>query len=107
MKSSSTWYQLMQKNEKMSFQRKYGLRFLQILIILVAIFLVRNCALTLFNDMPAEHMQNKYYEMGYEAGKNKALGNSQVTEPIFTDPLLKKKYRDGFRDGWDDGQNIR
>jgi hypothetical protein len=97
----------MPKNEKISFQRKYGLRFLQILIILVAYFLVRNCALTLFNDMPAEYIQNKYHEMGYEAGKNKALGHSPVAEPIFPDPLLKKKYRDGFRNGWDDGRNIR
>ena len=97
----------MQKNEKITTQRKYGLRFLQILIILVAFFLVRNCALKLFNDMPAEHMQNKYYEMGYEAGKNKALGNSPVAEPIFPGPLLKKKYRDGFRNGWDDERNIR
>jgi hypothetical protein len=95
----------MTQNEKISPQRKYGLRFLQVLIILVAFFLVRNCIFTLSSDIPSEQLLNQYYEMGYEAGKIKALGSNPVKEPSFSDHLLKKKYRDGFRNGWDDGRN--
>jgi hypothetical protein len=97
----------MPQNEKISTQRKYGLRFLQVLIILVAFFLVRNCLLTLSSDIPSGQLLNQYYEMGYEAGKTKALGSYPVKEPSFSEPLLKKKYRDGFRKGWDDGRNIK
>jgi hypothetical protein len=97
----------MTQSEKISTQRKYGLRLLQILIILVAFFLVRNCIFTLSSDIPSEQLLNQYYEMGYEAGKTKALGSYPVAEPSFSGPLLKKKYRDGFRNGWDDGPNIK
>jgi len=97
----------MTQSEKISPQRKYGLRFLQVLIILVAFFLVRNCIFTLSSDIPSEQLLNQYYEKGYEAGKIKALGSYPVKEPSFSDPLLKKKYRDGFRNGWDDERNIR
>ena len=95
----------MSNYEEISFQRKYGLRFLQILIVLVAFFLVRNCILTLSNDIPSEQRLNQYYELGYEAGKSTASGSHSVAEPTFSDPLLKKKYRDGYRNGWDDGRN--
>jgi len=95
----------MTQNEGISFQRKYGLRLLQILIILVAFFLVRNCILTLGRDIPSGRQLKQYYELGYEAGKSTALGRGPVAEPTFSEPLLKKKYRDGYRNGWDDGRN--
>ena len=97
----------MTQNEGISFQRKYGLRLLQILIILVAFFLVRNCILMLGSDIPSELRLNQYYEMGYEAGKSTALGRRPVAEPTFSDSLLKKKYRDGYRSGWDNGRNSK
>jgi len=97
----------MTQNEGISFQRKYGLRLLQILIILVAFFLVRNCILMLGGDIPSEQRLNQYYEMGYEAGKSTALGRRPIAEPNFSDPLLKKRYRDGYRSGWDNGRNSK
>jgi hypothetical protein len=97
----------MPHSEEISVQRKYGLRLLQVLIILVAIFLVRDCLLMFGSDIPSEQRQNQFYEMGYEAGTATALGRHPVAEPTFTTPLLKKKYRTGFRNGWDDGKNSR
>jgi hypothetical protein len=99
--------QSMPHSEEISVPRKHSLRLLQVLIILVAFFLVRNCIFTLGSDIPSEVLQRQYFEMGYKAGMTKALGSYPAAEPTFSDPLLKKKYRDGFRNGWDDGRNIK
>ena len=92
-------------NEEISLQRKYGLRLLQVLIVLVAFFLVRDCILTLNSDLPSETLLNQYYKKGYEAGKIQAHGRYPVAEPTFAAPLMQTRYRAGFRNGWDDGRN--
>lgn len=93
----------MADEEQIPLHRRLGLRFLQLLIIIVAFMLIRNCIIISLNRHKADvKMQRQYYEKGYETGKEKALYDRQQAEQYFPDPLLERKYREGFRDGWDD-----
>jgi hypothetical protein len=91
---------LMENEERISMQRRFGLRLLQLLIIIMAVMLVRNCIIiSMESDNQELSVQQQFYNKGYEAGKQKALSGRQQTEPFFPDLLLERKYRNGHRDG--------
>jgi hypothetical protein len=51
-----------------------------------------------------QEQQNLYYELGYSHGMQKAKGMEKSAEPDTENLLLKKRYRKGYRDGWDSVQ---
>jgi len=94
-----------QKEEKIPFHRHFGLRLLQVLIIVFSIVLVQRCvALYHANRITDEQTNKEYFEKGFESGMNKSMALSQDPEPQFKNYALKKAYRDGYRQGWDTGR---
>jgi hypothetical protein len=93
------------KEEHIPFHTRFGLRFLQVLLIVFALVLVQRCvALYHDNKVTSEELKTEYFEKGYDSGLNKARGLSHEEEPQFRNYALKQAYRDGFRQGWDKGR---
>jgi hypothetical protein len=92
----------MADEEEIPLHRRFGLRLLQFLLVVLALVLIRDCIIiATHGSNPGLKMQQEYYDKGYEAGKQKALQGRDRLAPSFPDPLLERKYRDGYRDGWD------
>lgn len=91
--------------EKIPFHTYWGLRFLQILLLIFALFLIRRC-IDLYHENKQTDRQIviEYFEKGFSNGMNKAHGKTVTTEPYFKNYALKKAYLDGFRKGWDNGR---
>jgi hypothetical protein len=87
------------------FHTRFGLRFLQLLLIIFALLLVRRC-IVIYQDnrIPNEQQKLEYFEKGYASGMKKAHGFTEETEPEFSNESFRKAYRDGYRQGWDEGQ---
>ena len=51
-----------------------------------------------------QEQQKQYYEIGYSHGRQKAQGMDKPAELETENLLLKKLYRKGYRDGWDNAQ---
>ena len=94
-----------QKEEKISFHRRFGLRLLQALIIVLALVLVKRCV-DIYHDNKITDQQIKieYFEKGFADGMKKSMGLPEDPEPQFKNYALKKAYRDGYRKGWDTGR---
>ncbi len=91
-----------EKEQELPLHRRFGLRFLQFLIIVVAFVLIRNCIIISINGSSTDlEIQQQYYERGFEAGKQKALYGTKDMDEKYPDLLLERKYREGYRDGWD------
>ena len=52
-----------------------------------------------------QELQQQYYELGYSNGVRKAQGLELSPEPDTENLLLRKRYRKGYRDGWDSVQS--
>jgi len=97
-----------QKEEKIPFHRRFGLRLLQVLLIVFALVLVKRCVdIYQDNKLTDEQIKIEYFEKGYASGIKKAQGLPEQPEPQFKNYALKKAYRDGYRQGWDKGKEIR
>ena len=96
---------MIQKEKKIPFHRHFGLRLLQVLIIILCMVLVKRCVdLYHENKTTDEQIKIEYFEKGFASGKNKSMGLPQEPEPQFKNYALKKAYRDGYRQGWDTGR---
>ena len=97
---------MQQKQEKIPLHTRFGLRLLQVLLILFALLLVKRCVV-LYSDNKQTSTQTtlEYFDKGFQNGKNRALGLKGDPEPPFTNYALKKAYREGYRQGWDEGRH--
>ena len=94
-----------QKEEKIPFHRHFGLRLLQVLLIVFSLVLIKRCVdIYQDNRLTGEQIKMEYFEKGYESGIKKARGLPEDPEPQFKNYALKKSYRDGYRQGWDKGR---
>lgn len=93
-----------QKEEKIPFHRRFGLRLLQVLLIVLCMILVKRCV-DIYHENKTTDQQIKieFFEKGYASGMNKSMGLSEDPKPRFKNYALKKAYRDGYRQGWDTG----
>lgn len=91
-----------QKEEKIPSHRRFGLRLLQVLLIIFALVLIRRC-LAIYHDNKQvnEQVRIEYFEKGYASGMLKGQGLPEEPEPQFKNYALQKAYRDGYRQGWD------
>ena len=94
-----------QKEGKIPFHRHFGLRLLQVLIIVLCMVLVKRCV-DIYHENKTTDQQIKieYFEKGFDSGTKKSMGLPQNPEPQFKNYALKKAYRDGYREGWDKGR---
>ena len=94
-----------QKEEKLPFHRLFGLRLLQVLLIVLSLLLVKRCT-DIYHDNKQSDQQVKieYFEKGFASGMKRSMGVSEDPEPLFRNYELKKAYRDGYRKGWDKGR---
>ena len=94
-----------QKERKVPFHTRFGLRLLQVLLIVLALLLVKRC-INIYHDNrhSDEQVKIEYFEKGFNSGFKKAQGLENNAEPQFRNYALKKAYRDGYRQGWDKGR---
>ncbi len=92
----------MLEKKKIPAHRRFGLGLLQILLVLTAFFLVRRCVLLIDGNrgIPEATLESSY-RMGFEAGKRQAETGLFAEEPPVTAELLKLRYREGFKKGYD------
>jgi len=90
---------------KIPFHTHFGLRLLQVLIILFALLLTKRCVEIYYdNKMTSEQLKIEYFDKGFASGIKKAQGLPEDQEPEFANYSLKQAYRDGYRQGWDKGR---
>ena len=96
----------MDKNkENIPWHTRFGLRFLQLLLIVFSLLLVKRCVvLYQENKIQNEQLRIEYFDKGFASGMKKARGKQEDPEPLFNNYALKKAYRDGYRQGWDKGK---
>ena len=95
-----------QKEEKIPFHRRFGLRLLQVQLIVFALVLMKRCVdIYQDNKLTGEQIKMEYFEKGYASGIKKARDLPEEPEPQFKNYALKKAYRDGYRQGWDRGKS--
>jgi hypothetical protein len=94
-----------QRESKLPYHRRFGLRLLQVLIIILCLILVKRCVNIYYeNRVIDEQVKVEYFERGYANGMKKSTGLPLNPEPHFENYALKKAYRDGYRQGWDSGR---
>ena len=94
-----------QRDNKLPFHRRFGLRLLQVLIIILCLVLVNRCVNIYYeNRVVDEQVKVEFFERGYANGMKKSSGLAVGLEPQFYNYTLKKSYRDGYRQGWDSGR---
>ena len=87
---------------------KWGIRVTTVIILLLTVTVIKNCIGSFMYGVSTNQEQQKaYYELGYSHGLRKAQGLDQLPEPETENLLLRKLYRKGYRDGWDNGQSSR
>ena len=93
------------KEKKIPFHRHFGLRLLQVLLVVLSLVLVKRCTdIYHYNKQIDRQTEIEYFAKGYASGMNKSKGLSEDPEPQFKNYALKKSYRDGYRKGWDKGR---
>ena len=91
-----------QKDKKVPFHRRFGLRLLQVLLIVFCMILVKRCVNIYYDNKGVdEQVVVEYFEKGFANGRKKAMGLAKDPEPLFKKYAFKKAYRDGYRQGWD------
>jgi len=91
-----------QKEKEIPFHARFGLRMLQVLLIVLSMVLVKRCVdLYHENKSTDPQMKIEYFEKGFASGMKKSKGLPEDPEPQFKNYALKKAYRDGYRQGWD------
>ena len=90
------------EKDHIPFHTRFGLRLLQLLLIVFALLLTKRCVEIYHNNkLTSEQLKIEYFAKGYASGSKKARGLTENEEPEFTNYSLKKAYRDGYRKGWD------
>ena len=70
-----------EKDEKIPFHTRFGLRLLQVLLVIFSLLLVKRCVdIYQDNRLTDAQLKIEYFDKGY---------------------AMKKAYRDGYRQGWD------
>lgn len=93
------------KEDKLPFHRHFGLRLLQVLLIVFSLLLIKRCVdIYRENKLSDQQIIIEFYNKGFENGMNKSKGFSIDPEPQFKNYTLKKAYLDGYRQGWDKGR---
>lgn len=73
-----------QKEEKIPFHRRFGLRLLQVLIILLAMVLIKRCvAIYHENTITDELIKIDFFKKGFASGMKKSMGPPENPEPQF------------------------
>ncbi len=94
-----------QKEVKIPYHTRLGLRLLQVLLIIFSLVLVQRCvALYQDNKISNEQVKKEYFARGYASGMKKAQVGTEIQEPTFKNYALEQAYRDGYRQGWDKGR---
>jgi hypothetical protein len=93
------------EKDKIPFHTRFGLRLLQLLLIVFALLLIKHCV-DIYHDnkLTSEQLKIEFFDKGFASGLKKARGLAEDKEPEFTNYTLKKAYRDGYRQGWDSGR---
>ena len=87
---------------------KWGIRISTVIILLISAMIIKNCVGSIMYAVSTEkEQQNLYYELGSTHGMQKAQGMTKPAEPETENLLLKKRYRKGYRDGWDSVQTTK
>jgi len=94
-----------QKEEKIPYHTRFGLRLLQVLLVVFALLLVKRCV-DIYHDnrLISEQVKIEYFEKGYTSGVKKAQGLPEDPEPQFKNYALEQSYLDGYRQGWDNAR---
>jgi hypothetical protein len=94
----------MSKNSPIPLYTKIGGRLTLILIILLSFMLLRNCVRSVqYGSITTQEEIKHSYDMGYKDGKNQ-VSKQSIDESEQENPVLKKAYRQGYREGWDSTQ---
>ena len=81
---------------------KIGIRVTAIIIIILTVMILKNCSGSFFYGIRTDNeVQQQYYEKGLADGSQKAQGLDVSDKPQTDNPLLRKTYHKGFREGWD------
>lgn len=80
---------------------KIGGRITMIIALLLTVLIVKRCAGSIYYGAVTPQSEiEKLYNSGYRDGSGQA-SDIPAPSPAFDNPLLKKSYQKGFRDGWD------
>ena len=91
-----------EKDEKIPFHTRFGLRLLQVLLVIFSLLLVKRCVdIYQDNRLTDAQLKIEYFDKGYATGMKRAKGLSGEPKPQFKNYALKKACRDGYRQGWD------
>jgi len=84
---------------------KWGIRISGIIILLIMVLVIKNCMGSIKYGIGTDKaMQQQFYDLGYSRGMQRAQGHEKQPAPDTENLLLRKRYRQGFRDGWDSVQ---
>lgn len=96
---------MLQKENKLPFHTHFGLRLLQVLLIVLCMMLVKRCVDIYYANRDIdERIKVEYFEKGFANGTKRSMGLPRDPEPQFRKYAFKKAYRDGYRQGWDSGR---
>ncbi len=86
---------------------RIGIKVTTVIILLLTVFLVRNCARSIFYGTATDSDAiSNAYRLGYRAGLAQVYGSGELPPCTLENPLLVKNCQKGFRDGWDAGRII-
>ena len=94
-----------QEENKIPLHSRFGLRLLQVLLIVLSMVLVKRCVDIYYDNRNIEEqIKIEYFEKGFASGMKKSMGLPEDPEPQFKNYAYKKAYQDGYRQGWDSGR---
>ena len=95
----------MSKDDKIPLYTSVGMKVTAVLLLILGLMILKNCVSSIiYGTATDDHAIQQYYEMGYTAGENQARSEGLGEKPQIDNPLLKKSYQRGFREGWDSQQ---
>lgn len=95
----------MSKDDKIPLYTSVGIKVTVILLLILGLMILKNLVSSIFyGTVTDDSAIQQYYEMGFTAGKKQARNEAVGEKPQIDNPLLKKAYNRGFREGWDSQQ---
>ena len=95
----------MSKDDKIPLYTSVGIKVTAVLLLILGLMILKNCVSSIiYGTATDDQAIQQYYEMGYTAGEKQARNESTGEKPQIDNPLLKKSYYRGFREGWDSQQ---
>ena len=86
---------------------KIGFRVTVVILLVLTIFLVQRCVDSVrYGTGTAEMEVLEQYQRGYAAGIRQGGMGLPEESVEFENPLLKKAYLRGFREGWDSARRV-